>query len=80
MKASCVPILGILGHVIVHWDTKKAKEKVIFGLKSYEIVYNSKTTWPAMQKSGHNVDAYECFVQTEFGGARSHDQTFTGQK
>ena len=26
------------------------------------------------------MDAYECFMQTEFGGAWSRDQNFTGQK
>ena len=36
MKAACVPILGILGPVIVNWDTKKKREKMaIFALKSY---------------------------------------------
>ena len=27
MKASWVPILGILGHMIVNWDTKKKKKR-----------------------------------------------------
>ena len=63
------------------------KKKVIFGFlvietqkKHKKIAYNSKTAWPAKLKSGHNVGAYECFVQTEFGGAQSHDQNFTGRK
>ena len=76
-----MPILVILDYAIVNWDTKNTKKKtVIFGLKSYWIAYNSKTTWPAKLKSGHNVGAYECFVQTEFRGARLRDQNFTGQK
>ena len=35
LKASSVPILGILRYVIVNWDKKKHKKTVIFGLKSY---------------------------------------------
>ena len=33
MKALCVPILGILGHVIVNSDTKKHKENGDFWLE-----------------------------------------------
>ena len=46
----------------------------IFGLKSYYFADNSKTTWRAQLKLRHNVDAYEWFTQTEFGGTRSRDQ------
>ena len=69
MKTSCVPFLEILGLVIVNWDTKKRKKTATFGLKSYYFVYNSKTIWRARLKFVHNVDVYECFIQTEFGGA-----------
>ena len=64
-----MPILGILGHVIVDWNTKKHKKTVIFGLKSYYIAYHSKTTWRAKLKFGHSVGAYKCFMKTKFGGA-----------
>ena len=33
MQASWVPILGILGHMIVIWDTKKQKKTMMFGMK-----------------------------------------------
>ena len=65
MKASCVPILRI-SHVIVIWETKKHKKSAIFGLKSYWFACNSKTTWRAELDFGHNVGAYECFMQIEF--------------
>ena len=33
-----------------------------------------------MLKFEYNVDAYKCFLQTEFGGAWLRDQTLTGRK
>ena len=33
-----------------------------------------------MLKFEHNVGAYKWFMQTEFEGARSRDQCFTGRK
>ena len=73
MKPLYVPILGILSYVIVNWDTKNIKKKngntAIFGLKIYLFAYNSKTIWRAKLKFGFTVGAYECFTQTEFGGA-----------
>ena len=57
MKASCVPILGIPGHVIVNWDTRNIKKNGNFWLERLLNPYNSKTTWRAQLKFGHNVDA-----------------------
>ena len=67
MNASCVPILGILGHVIVNRHTKKTFKNTIFGLKIYYFAYNSKTTWRALLKFVHNVGDYKCFMQIKFG-------------
>ena len=52
----------------------------IFGFKIYQLPYNSKTTWRAKLIFVHNVGTYQCFMQTEFGGAQSRDQNFTGRK
>ena len=71
MKASCVPILGILGHMIVNWDTK---------IRQFLAWQSMKTTWRAKLKCVHNVGAYECCMQTEFVGARSREQNFTDRK
>ena len=46
---------------------KKHKKTAIFSLKIYYFAYNSKTIKFAKLKFGHNVDAYKCFTQTEFG-------------
>ena len=46
----------------------------------YYFAYNSKITQCAKLKFEHNVSAYECLMQIEFGGARLRDQNFTGQK
>ena len=37
-----MPIFGILGHVIVNWDTKKHKKTAIFVLKTYFFAYTLK--------------------------------------
>ena len=71
---------GYFDNVIVNWDTKKHKKTAMFDLKMYKFAYNSKTTRCTRLKFGHNVGAYECFMKTEFGGARSSDQNFTGRK
>ena len=47
---------------------KKHKKTVIFGLKIYQFAYNSKSSWRAQLKFEHNVCAYQCFMETEFGG------------
>ena len=33
-----------------------------------------------MLKFVYHVGAYECFMQTEFGGAQLRDQNFAGRK
>ena len=80
MKASCVPIWGILGHVIVNWDTqKKLKQNDNFWLINSLIIpvpldmqsWNLDTMWI--------VGAYVSLMQTKFEGARSQDQTFTAE-
>ena len=49
-----------------------------------KFIYSPTTQKPLDVKKlkfEHNVgDAYECFMQTEFGGARSRDQNFKGRK
>ena len=59
MKASCVPILGILGHVIVNWDAKNIKngdfwlEKLLIRLQKPLGVesWNLNTMWVLMNIS-----------------------------
>ena len=72
MKAPCIPILEILGHVIVNGDPRKHKKTAFFYLKIYLFAYNSKTTRRAKLKFKCNVGAYKCFMQTEFGGTWAH--------
>ena len=43
------------------------KKTAIFGLKSYSIAYNSKTTSFAKLTKGHTVGAYKGFRLNEFG-------------
>ena len=84
MNASCVPISGVLGHVIVNSNTKKkTKKNGDFWLKNLLIRlhwYNSNTIIRAQLKIVHNVGNYKWFLQTEFEGTRSRDQNVTGRK
>ena len=56
---------------------ERQKNTAIFGLKIFNQLITQKNTWHAKLKFGHNVGAYECFMQTELGGASSRDQNFT---
>ena len=67
MKPLCVPILGILVHVIVNWRSTSHKKNGNFCLENLLIRLNSKTTWRVKLKFGHNEGAYKCFMQTEIG-------------
>ena len=53
MNASCVTILGILGHVIVNWDTKKHKKRRFSAWK----FVNSPVTQKPLDVQTWNLDA-----------------------
>ena len=42
MKASCVPILGILGHAIVNWHTKNIKKWQLLAWKFFNLPITQK--------------------------------------
>ena len=73
-------ICANFGDARSHDRELRLKNTAIFDLKMYLFAYNSTTTWHAQLKFVQNVGAYECLMQTEFGGARSCDQNFTDRK
>ena len=70
MKASNVPILGILGYVIVYWDKKKTKKNGNFW---FEKLLNR--LWFVIFE--HTINHLSLGY---IGNYPSRDQNFTGQK
>ena len=74
-----MPILGILGHVIVNWDTKNIQNGNFWLQKLLNrLQFQNHLAWQL--KFEHNVCDYKCFTQSEFGGTRSRGHNVTGRR
>ena len=67
MKASFVPILGIVGHVIVNYNTKTIGRNGNFWLENLLVCLSLKTTSRAKLKFGHNMCSNGGFMHSELG-------------
>ena len=80
MKASGVPIIGILGPVIVSWDTKKNMKNGNF--RPWKVI-NPLIIPKPLDVRSWNLAQYGCLwmlYANRVWGARSRDQNFTRPK